>query len=236
MKGFRAVFVKELRLYFSTPIAYALMAVFWALTGYYFSFNIFLVNVAQMVNAFHNMSLLLMLIVPLLTMRVFAEENRTGTTELLLTLPLDEAAIVMGKLAAGLVMILLMLAGTATALVPLTLFGQPDLGPIVGGYIGVFLLGATFVAVGVLISALCSNQLIAALLTWAVLLLLWYIDYVSTLVSSFALTRVVMHLSLSAHYVDLIRGVLPLPALAYFAAIMLISIAFCVQVLRMRRA
>ena len=218
MKGFRAVFVKELRLYFSTPIAYALMAVFWALTGYYFSFNIFLVNVAQMVNAFHNMSLLLMLIVPLLTMRVFAEENRTG------------------KLAAGLVMILLMLAGTATALVPLTLFGQPDVGPIIGGYIGVFLLGAVFVAVGTLISSLCSNQLVAALLTWAVLLLLWYVDYVSTLVSSFALTRVVMHLSLSAHYVDLIRGVLPLPALAYFAAIMLVCTAFCVQVLRMRRA
>ncbi len=235
MSGFTAVFVKELRQYFATPIAYALMAVFWALAGYYFSFNVFFVNVAQMVNAFHNMSILMLLVMPLLTMRVFAEENRTGTAELLLTLPLDESGVVLGKFAAALVLLVLMLAGTAAALVPLTLFGEPDLGPVVGGYIGVFLMGCTFIAIGVLVSSLCSNQLVAALVSWAILVLLWYVDYLSGLDVSFALSATVRHLSFSSHYTDLIRGVLPVPAIVYLTGIVVWTLTLTIQILRLRR-
>ena len=90
-----------------------------------------------MVNAFHNMSILLMLVMPLLTMRIFAEENRAGTTEFLLSLPLGEPAIVFGKFLAALAVLGLMIGGTATTLVPLTAFGHPDLGPVIGGYLGV---------------------------------------------------------------------------------------------------
>ena len=235
MRGFAAVFRKELHQYFATPIAYALMAVFWALTGYYFSFNVFFVNVAQMVNAFHNMSILLLLIMPLLTMRVFAEENRTGTAELLLTLPLDEAAIVAAKFAAALVVLVLMIAGTASALVPLTLFGEPDLGPVLGGYIGVLLMGMTFLAIGLFISSLCANQLVAALLTWGLLVLLWYVDYVAEFASGYGLARTARHLSLSVHYTDLIRGVLPVPSVVYLCGIVLWTLTLTVQTLRLRR-
>jgi ABC-2 type transport system permease protein len=231
-----AVFRKELRQYFSTPVAYALLAVFWALSGYYFSFNVFFVHVAQMVNAFHNMSILLMLVMPLLTMRIFAEENRAGTTEFLLSLPLGEPAIVFGKFLAALVVLGLMIGGTATTLVPLTVFGHPDLGPVIGGYLGVFLLGTAFLAIGLFISALCSNQLVAALVTWAVFVLLWYIDYAVTLTDSAPLVRLLMHLCFSQHYVDLIRGVLTSPTVAYFGGIVAAFLALTVQALRMRRA
>ena len=235
MTGFAALYRKELRVFFATPVAYAAMAVFWALTGYYFSFNVFFVNVAQMVNAFHNMSLLLMLMVPLLSMRSFAEENRTGTAELLLTLPVDESAIVLGKFAAAMTVVGLMIAGTATALVPLVLFGQPDLGPVFGGYLGVLLLGAAFLAIGTLVSALCSNQFVAALVTWGILVLLWYIDYFSALQVSFFAARVVRHLSFSFHYVDLIRGVIPATAVVYFLGMVLVTLVTTVQVLKSRR-
>jgi ABC-2 type transport system permease protein len=236
MSGVLTVLAKELRQAFVTPVAYVLMAVFWALTGYYFTFNVFFVNAADMVNTFHNISILLMLIVPLLTMRFFAEENRIGTIELLLTLPLDEAQLVLGKFLAGLAVLGLMLAGTASALVPLVLFAEPDLGPIVGGYLGVALMGAAYLAIGLFISALCTNQIVAALTTWALFVLLWYIDYASSFVANVGLARLIRHLCFSEHYVELIRGVLPLASLVYFGSIVAVALAATVQAVRARRA
>jgi ABC-2 type transport system permease protein len=236
MTGLVAVLGKELRQAFLTPIAYTLMAVFWGLAGYYFSFNVFFVNAADMVNTFHNMSILLMLIVPLLTMRLFAEENRSGTLELLLALPIDEAGIVLGKYLAGLAVLLLMILGTASAIVPLALFARPDLGPILGGYLGIALLGAAYLAIGLFVSSLCTNQLVAALTTWAVLVLLWYIDYAAAFTGDLALTRLVKHLCFSEHYVELIRGVLPLTAIAYVGGIVAVALAATTQAVRMRRA
>jgi ABC-2 type transport system permease protein len=236
MSGLAAVLGKELRQAFVTPIAYTVMAVFWGLAGYYFSFNVFFVNAADMVNTFHNMSILLMLIVPLLTMRLFAEENRSGTMELLLALPLGEAGIVLGKYLAALAVLFLMLLGTASAIVPLTLFARPDLGPIIGGYLGVALLGAAFTAIGVFVSALCTNQLVAAVTTWAVLVLLWYVDYAAAFTGDLGLTRALKHLCFSEHYVELIRGVLPLASIAYLGGIVVVALAATTQAVRMRRA
>lgn len=235
MTGLAAVLGKELRQAFVTPIAYALMAVFWALAGYYFSFNVFFVNAADMVNTFHNMSILLMLLVPLLTMRLFAEENRSGTMELLLALPIEEGGIVLGKYLAALVVVLLMLAGTASAIVPLALFARPDLGPILGGYLGIALLGAAYLAIGLFVSALCTNQLVAAAVTWGVLVLLWYIDYAAAFTGDLELARIIKHICFSEHYVELIRGVLPLASVAYFGGIVAVSLAATTLALRMRR-
>ena len=173
MNAFVALYLKELRELFATPIAFVLLAVFWALAGWFFSFGLFFVNVAQMVGTFHNISLLLLLVMPLVTMRIFAEENKSGTIELLLSLPLSELQIVLAKFAAAFTMLLLMLAGSATAVLPLVMYAQPDLGPIVGGYLGITMLGAAFLGIGLLVSALTSNQIVAALVTWGTLTLLW---------------------------------------------------------------
>ena len=235
MSGLTAIYIKEIRQYLATPIPYVLMAVFWGLMGYYFSFNVFFVNVAQMVNAFHNMSIMLLLIVPLITMRIFAEENRSNTIELLMTLPLDEVGIVLGKYLAALTLLSFMLIGTTTALVPLTVFGQPDLGPILGGYIGIFLLGAMFLAIGILISCLCENQLVAALVTWAVLLIFWYVDYVSNFALNLESARLIRHLSFSIHYVDLIRGLLPIATIVYFVTVIVFATVLTIQILKAER-
>ena len=236
MTALWALFIKELREYFATPIAFVLLAVFWALTGWFFSFGLFFVNVAQMVGSFHNMSLLLLLVMPLLTMRVFAEENKSGTMELLLSLPLAEWQIVLAKFAAAFVMLLIMLAGTATAVLPLLLFAQPDLGPILGGYIGVTLLGAAFMGVGMLMSSLTGNQIVAALLTWCVLTLLWFADYASALDALPGLRGLFLHLSFSVHYVDVIRGVINLATVCYFLSVLGVSLALTTLLLKARRA
>ena len=236
MTALWALFIKELREYFATPIAFVLLAVFWALTGWFFSFGLFFVNVAQMVGSFHNMSLLLLLVMPLLTMRVFAEENKSGTMELLLSLPLAEWQIVLAKFAAAFVMLLIMLAGTATAVLPLLLFAQPDIGPILGGYIGVTLLGAAFMGVGMLMSSLTGNQIVAALLTWCVLTLLWFADYASALDALPGLRGLFLHLSFSVHYVDVIRGVINLATVCYFLSVLGVSLALTTLLLKARRA
>lgn len=236
MNALRALFVKELREYFATPIAFVLLAVFWALSGWFFSFGLFFVNVAQMVGSFHNMSLLLLLVMPLLTMRVFAEENKTGTMELLLSLPLAEWQIVLAKFGAAFVMLLVMLAGTATSVLPLVLYAQPDLGPIVGGYLGITLLGAAFMGLGMLMSSLTSNQIVAALLTWGVLTLLWFADYASALDAVPGLRGLFLHLSFSVHYVDVIRGVINSATVVYFLSVLGVSLALTALGLKGRRA
>lgn len=235
LNGLVAVIQKELREYFVTPIALVIVATFWALCGYLFSFALFFVSTTQMVGSFHNMMILLLLVMPLLTMRIFAEENKTGTIELLLTLPLSDATIVLGKYLAALVVLALMLAGTATAVIPLVLYGEPDYGPIVGGYIGTFAFGAMFLAIGMAVSSGCTNQIVAALLTWTLLVLLWFIDYPAALDIVPRLSAALMHLSLSAQHVDLIRGVLSGSALVYFASIIVLALGIATQMLRLRR-
>lgn len=236
MTGFGTVLHNELRQYFATPIAYVLVAIFWAASGYFFSFNVFLVNAPHMVTSFHNMSILLMAIMPVLTMRLFAEERKAGTLELLLALPLGEAGIVLGKFVAALAVLYLMLLGTGVAVVPLLLFGQPDLGPIVGGYIGIFLLAAAFLAIGLFVSSLSSNQVVAAVVTWGILVLLWFIDYGAALDAGYLVTRVTRHLSFSVHYVDLIRGVIASESLVYLGGIVTAMLVASTQVLRALRA
>lgn len=233
--GTVAVLRKELRQAFGTPIAYALIAVFWAASGYFFSFSLFLANVTEMVTTFHNMSILLLLLVPLLTMRSFADESAAGTLELLMTLPLGSSAIVLGKLVAAELVLLVMIAGSVTALVPLLLFASPDLGPVLGGYLGVLLLGTAFVGIGLFVSSLCGSQIVAAAVTWAVLLLLWFLDYGAALSGGYGLSLLLRHLSFSEHYLDLIRGVVTSGTVAYLLGLTLLMVAFTIQGLQWRR-
>jgi ABC-2 type transport system permease protein len=235
MSGFSAVLKNELVIYFTSPIGYILIAVFWAISGYFFSFNVYFVHVAHMVTSFHNMSLLLMLILPLVTMRAFAEEIKMGTIELLLTLPISEEAIVGGKLAAGIVILLAMLSGTVVAVIPLVLFGSPDMGPIVGGYIGVFLIGLAFIAIGFFVSSLCSNQVVAAVVTWGLIIVLWFIDYAAGLFNDYAWVTLFRHLSFSVHYMDLIRGVFNVSSLAYLLGLSLLLMFATSQSLKTKR-
>lgn len=218
-----------------SPIGYILMAVFWAVSGYFFSFNVFFVHAVHMVTAFHNMSLLLMLILPLVTMRIFAEEAKMGTMELMLTMPLSELGVVCGKFLAAAIVFLAMLAGSAAAVVPLVMFGEPDLGPIVGGYLGVFLLGLCFLGIGIFISSLCSNQIVAAVVTWAVLIVLWFADYAATLFNDTFLVTLFRQLSFSVHYLDLIRGVIGNNIAAYAVGLIGVTLVASAQALKARR-
>ena len=233
--GFTALLRIELSQLFATPIAYALVAVYWVASGFFLFFNVVFVPAGHLVTAYHNMSLLLLLLLPLLTMRSFAEERRSGTLELLLALPLSETAIVAAKFVAAELLLLLLLLGNGATAAPLLLYGQPAWGALCGGTMGLFTLGSALIAVGVFLSSLSDNQAVAAALSWAVLLLLWFAHYPAEIADHPAAVRALRQLSLSLHSAELNRGSLSLATVAYMGSLVAVALCAAGQGLRLRR-
>ncbi|HXJ36750.1 MAG TPA: ABC transporter permease [Candidatus Eisenbacteria bacterium] len=208
-----AIVRKELSLYFSSFLFYALTAVFLALSGYLFYTNLdFYVRFGGMNLArglwqyqLFDMRERLLVLVPLLTMRLFAEERRLGTLELLWTYPLRDGEIIAGKFLACLAIVTLMLAGTVTYPLWLSRLQPVDAGPLVAGYLGLWLLAAAFIACGLFLSALTDSQLIAGASTYGVLLFFWMITWNEAAVSEGSL-RILRPFSLFDRFAVFAQG------------------------------
>jgi ABC-2 type transport system permease protein len=191
-----AIAHKELVLYFGSFLFYALAAVFLVLAGYLFYGNVGVFVLAGGMNLprglwqwhFLDLDRLLLVLVPLLTMRLFAEERKLGTLELLWTYPLRDLEIIAGKFLGCLLVVTLMLAATLVHPVLLSAFYPVDVGPLVAGYLGLWLFAAAFVACGLAISALTDSQLVAGAATYGVLLLLWIVTWNEAAVSEVTLS------------------------------------------------
>ena len=204
-------------------------------TGYFFLYNVFLTGDATMAGTFQNMGILLLTIVPLLSMRLFAGEQGAGTMELLLTLPLQPWQIVAGKYLGAVTILLVMTTGTLVDLVPLYLFGNPDTMTIIAGYLGFLLLGMACLAVGQLASVLTQNQIVAALMTAAVLLALWFVGHLQAFLISPALRRLSAYLSFAGHFGDFIQGLVRSEAVAFYAIVCAIALTLNASYLQWRR-
>ena len=235
MTGLAAVYEKELAAYFRSPIAYFVVAVFLLGTGYFFLYNIFLTGDATMSGTFENMGMLLISITPLLSMRLFAAEHSAGTMELLLTLPLPPWQIVLGKYLGAVTILLTIAAGTFINLVPLYLYGNPETLTIVAGYLGFVLLGMACLAIGQLASALTRNQIIAALLTAAVLLAFWFVGHLQVFQTSPVLRGFVSYLSLGLHFADFIRGLVRSEAIAFYLLVSAMALTLNASYLQWQR-
>ena len=230
-----AVYRNELAAYFRSPIAYFVVAVFLIGTGYFFLYNVFFSGEATMAATFQNMGVLLLFVIPLISMRLFAAEYAAGTMELLLTLPLRPWQIVLGKYLGAVTLLVLIAAGTTIDLVPLYLFGRPETMTIAAGYLGFLLLGATCVAIGQLASSLTSNQIVAALMTAAALLALWFVGHLQTFQTSPALRGLVAYLSLAAHFADFVHGLVRTEAIAFYAIVSAIALTLNASYLQWQR-
>ncbi len=233
MAPFLALLGKELRSLFHSPIAYALIAVFLFLMGYSFTMTLFGSRNATLVHIFFQAAALLLLLVPIVTMRAFAEERRNGTLELLLTAPVREGHLVLAKFAASLAVVLAMVALTASYAVVLALVGAPDWGPIYSGYIGLGLLAAALVAFGILFSALTANQVVAAVLTIGLSFLLWMLDSLAQLLPA-TLERVLISLSLLARFTPFATGAMYLSDLGFFVSLTALALFLAVRALARR--
>jgi gliding motility-associated transport system permease protein len=235
MSGILAVYQKELSTYFRSPIAYYVVAVYLLGAGYFFLYNIFLTGETAMAGTFQNMGILLITLAPLISMRLFAAEFSAGTAELLLTLPLGSWQIVLGKYLGAVTILLLIATGTLVDLVPLYLFGTPETLTILSGYIGFLLLGMACLAIGELFSALTHNQIVAALLTAAVLLAFWFVGHLQSFQASYALRSLVGYLSFALHFADFIQGLVRTEAVTFFLVVAGIALTLSASYLQWRR-
>lgn len=233
MSRFWTLVSKEHRLLFASPIAYVIVVVFLVLMGYTFTVTLFLSKVASLAHLFFQMYVLLLLMVPVITMRLLAEERKAGTLELLLTAPVTELPIVAAKYVASMTLILVMLTLAGSYAVVLGVYGEPDWGPIYSGYAGLVLLGSALVAMGLLASALTSNQIIAAVTSLGVFLLLWMLDTLSYLLPS-PLDRLALNVALVTHFTPFVAGALYLSDLGYFVSVTLLGLFLSVRALARR--
>jgi ABC-2 type transport system permease protein len=235
MSGTLAVFHKELSTYFRSPIAYYVVAVYLVGAGYFFLYNIFLTGETAMAGTLQNMGILLVMLAPLISMRLFSAEYSAGTAELLLTLPLGPWQVVLGKYLGADTILLLIAAGTAVDLVPLYLFGTPETLTILSGYLGFVLLGMACLAIGELCSALTHNQIVAALLTAGVLLAFWFVGHLQSFQASTGLRGVVGYLSFALHFADFIEGLVRTEGVAFFLVVSAIALTLTASYLQWRR-
>ena len=235
MRGALAVYQKEMATYFRSPIAYFVVTVFLLGTGYFFLYNVFLTGETTMAGTFQNMGILLVTLVPVISMRLFSGEYAAGTAELLFTLPLEPWQIVLGKFLGAVTILLLLTAGTLVDLVPLYLFGTPETTTIVAGYLGFVLLGMACLAIGELFSALTHNQIVAALLTAAALLALWFVGHLEIFQSSPSLRGLVTYLSFARHFTDFIQGLVRSEAVAFYAIVAAVALTLSTGYLQWRR-
>lgn len=214
---------KELHATFTSPIAYAVAAVFLLVTGYTFSLTLFFTKVANLTYIFHQMYVLQILLVPVITMRAFAEERKADTLELLLTSPVREVWIVLAKFLAALSLVAVLLAASGAYAVILGQYGDPDWAPIYGGYLALLLLGGLLVALGVLTSSLTENQAIAAACALGLSLMLWFADAASYMLPP-PLDVVAINLSLIGHFTTFVSGSLFLSDVGYYLTLSLLAL------------
>jgi ABC-2 type transport system permease protein len=233
MRNFGVLLLKEERALFSSPIAYVLMTVFLLIMGYSFTLTLFLSHQPSLVHIFFQIFVLFMLTAPIITMRLVAEERKLRTLEVLLTAPVSEFEIVLAKFVASMSLIALMLLLSGSYAAVLGLFGDPDLGPVYSGYLGLLLFGSALIGVGLLASALTSNQVIAALISLSVFLLLWIIDNFGWLLPS-PFDALVVNLSLSVHFRPFAVGSVYLSDVGFFLSITLLTLLLSVRALARR--
>lgn len=220
---------KELHATFTSPIAYAIAVVFLLVLGYTFSLSLFFTKVANLTYIFHQMYVLLVLLVPVLTMRAFAEERRSDTLELLLTAPVREVWIVLAKVLAALALVGGLLVLSLSYPVVLGLYGEPDWGPIYGGYLALGLLACLLVSVGTLASSLTENQVVAAATSLGTFLMLWFADSVSYILPA-PLDLFFVNLSLIGHFTPFVSGSVFLSDAGYYLSITLLALFLTTRV------
>ncbi len=223
MRSLAILFHKELHATFTSPIAYTMAAVFLLVLGYTFSLTLFATKVANLNYIFHQIYVLSILLVPVLTMRAFADERRTGTLELLLTSPVREILIVLAKFLAALSLMTVMFAGSLVYAAVLGLYGDPDWGPIYSGYLAVLLNASLLISLGLLMSSLTENQVVAAALSLGTFLMLWFADSVAYLLPQ-PFELFVVNLSLIGHFKPTASGGVFLSDIGYFITLSLLSL------------
>ncbi|KPL01035.1 MAG: ABC transporter [candidate division Zixibacteria bacterium SM23_73_3] len=225
---------KELRSFFDSPIAYIVITTFLLISGWFFFSDLFLVNQASLRNLFDIIPFIFMFFVPAVTMRLISEEKRSGTIEILLTLPVKDYEIILGKFLAGLILIVVAVLLTLVYTFTLSGLGDLDFGSVVAGYIGLIFLGATYLSVGVFTSSFTQNQIVAFITSFAIIFALYMLNKVLMFVPNF-LASFFEYLSVDYHFSNISRGVIDSRDVIYYLSLVFFFLFLAVRALESRK-
>lgn len=228
------IFRREFRAYFDSPIAYIVLMFFLLISGYFFSSNLFLVNQASLRTMFGIVPLLFVFFVPAISMRLLAEEKKSGTIELLLTYPIRDSEIVVGKFLAALALICVLLLFTLVYTISVSTLGDLDGGQVLSGYIGLFLMGAAYLAIGLFASSITENQIVAFIVALGISLFFFILDKILFFVPV-SVANIFEYLAIEYHFQNIARGVIDSRNIIYYASLIFIGLLLATNGLSRRK-
>lgn len=235
MNNIYPIFKKEVRTYFNSPIAYIVLTVFLLISGYFFASPLFLNNQADLRTAFGVIPFIFIFFVPAITMRLLAEEKKSGTLEVLVTMPVKDVEVILGKFGAALVLLVVAIGLTLTYVLTISLLGNADGGPIVGGYLGLILMGATYLAIGIYTSSVTENQIVAFIISFLIIFALFMLDKVLMFVPG-GLVSILEYLAMDYHFSNIARGVIDTRDLIYYLSLIFLGLFLATRTLASRKA
>ncbi len=234
MNNVITIFRREMRSYFNSPVAYIVITLFLLVSGYFFSSTLFLNNSADLRSLFGIAGFILMLFTPAVTMRLLAEERRAGTIEILVTLPVKDEEIVVGKFLAGFALTAISIVLTFIAYLTIASLGNADFGAAFGGYLGLILMSGVYVAIGLFTSSLSPNQIIAFIVGFVIIFAFFMLDKILAFLPD-ALTSFFEYLSIDYHYGNISRGVIDSRDLIYYFSMIFFFLYLAVKMTQLRK-
>lgn len=228
------IYRREVRSSFNSPVAYVVIVVFLAIIGWFFTSNLFLMNVASLRILFELVPIIFLFFIPAITMRLLAEEKKEGTLELLTTKPVRDVEIVLGKFLAAWTLLVAALVPTLLYMISIMVLGKPEAGPIITGYLGLLLVGAAYIGIGLFASSLTENQIIAFITAFLIVLALFMMDKVLIFVPS-GLASTVEFLGIDYHFSNIARGVIDSRDVIYFCSLIGFSLLLATVSLERRK-
>jgi len=228
------IFQKELRSFFNSPVAYIVIVVYLVILGWFFTSNLFINNLATLRTVFEMTPFLLLFFAPAMTMRLISEEKKAGTLELLITKPIQESEIIVGKFLAAWTLYFFTLLPTLCYTISVGLLGSLDIGSVLGGYLGLLLVGGVFIAISVFGSSVTENQVVAFIVSLFIVFVLFMLDKVLFYLPS-AVANVLEYVSIDYHFSNIARGVIDSRDLIYYASAVGFSLYLATAVLQKRR-
>lgn len=234
MGNILAVFKREMKSYFNSAIAYIIITVFLLITGWFFATPLFVVNEASMRNMMGVVPLIFVFFIPAITMRLLSEEQKVGTIELILTMPIRESELILGKFFASLALLFVALVFTWAYVLTISLLGNPDGGPIFTGYIGLLLMGGAYLSIGVFASSLTENQIVAFIISLLIIFIFFMLDKVLIFAPAWS-AGILEYLSVNYHYNNILRGVIDTRDIIYYLSLTIIWLTLASHILARRR-
>ena len=224
MKKALPIFYRELSAYFNSLMAYIVISVFLLLTGWFFTSELFLSGDSSLRNVFGIIPFFFIFFIPAITMRLLSEERKSGTIELLVTMPISDLDIVLGKYFAGLGLLVMALLFTFPYALTIMILGEPDIGMLICGYFGLILMGASYVSIGVFASTISKSQVVSFIIAFLIIFVLWMIDKFLVIMPT-NLVPYLQFLSIDYHYQNISRGVIDSRDLLYYISLIIFMLS-----------